>query len=316
MINIPELRVFVMAAEELNFSRAAERLHLSQSAVSQNIQAIERLYRTELFVRHGRSVQLSDVGLKILPMAREVLNTTHILEDTLSNVNGEISGDLTIACATTSGRYFIPSLLASFQQEFPHVRTRLSLMSRQKVLDELLTQTLNLGVVGRYTEHRELECQLMLEDRIILIVPPNHPWSRVEKVKLEDVMEQPFITREINSGTFELLYDSVRQVGLNPKNFKVIMQLGNAEAVEMAVENGIGVTFISEMMAARSLALGRVKQVLVEDFNVTQQVYLVRHISRNFIQAEEKLWNYVSLHNDLAANLMLSLSDVSHSGAF
>ena len=72
MINIPELKVFVMAAEELNFSHAAQRLHLSQSAVSQNIQSIERTYGVELFVRHGRSVQLSEAGQALLPMAREV----------------------------------------------------------------------------------------------------------------------------------------------------------------------------------------------------------------------------------------------------
>ena len=138
MINIPELKVFVTAAEELNFSRAAQRLHLSQSAVSQNIQSIERTYKVELFVRHGRSVQLSEAGLAILPMAREVLNSARLLEDALVNVNGEVAGDLTIGCAATSGRYFIPNLLASFQRDYPAVRTRVSLMRRQNVINGLL----------------------------------------------------------------------------------------------------------------------------------------------------------------------------------
>src|SRR5512133_1863871 len=131
MVNIPELKVFVMAAEELNFSRAAQRLHLSQSAVSQNIQSIERTYGVELFVRHGRSVQLSEAGQVLLPMAREVLNSARLLEDALVNVKGEVSGELAIGCATTSGRYFIPNMLARFQREYPHIRTRMSLMRRQ-----------------------------------------------------------------------------------------------------------------------------------------------------------------------------------------
>ena len=312
MINIPELKVFVTAAEEMNFSRAAQRLHLSQSAVSQNIQSIERTYRVELFVRHGRSVQLSEAGKSILPMAREVLNSARLLEDALANVNGEVAGELSIGCATTSGRYFIPNLLASFQRDYPHVRTRVSLMRRQDVLDGLLDQTLNLGMIGRMVEHRDLQFQPLLEDRVILIVPAHHPWANLKQVKPADVLEQPFISREINSGTFEVLYDNLRRHGIDPDNLNVVMQLGDAEAVEMAVEKGIGITFISEMMAARSLALGRVKKVAVEGFKVTQPVYLVRHVSRLFTHAESKLWDFVKLHHEeLTAELLFNLADVT-----
>lgn len=312
MINIPELKVFVTAAEELNFSRAAQRLHLSQSAVSQNIQSIERTYRVELFVRHGRSVQLSEAGHSLLPLARDVLNSVRLLEDALINVNGEVAGELTIGCATTSGRYFMPNLLAAFQREFPHVRTRLSLMRRQDVIDGLLDQTLNLGVVGRSADHRDLQCQPLLDDRVILIVPAHHPWACLEMVKPADVLEQPFIARETNSGTFEVLFDNMRRHGIDPENLNVVMQLGDAEAVQMAVEKGIGITFISEMMAARSLALGRVKKVVVEGFDVTQPVYLVRHVSRVFTRAEAKLWEYVELHHEeLTTGLLYDLSDVT-----
>jgi len=312
MINIPELKVFVTAAEEMNFSRAAQRLHLSQSAVSQNIQAIERTYRVELFVRHGRSVQLSEAGKAILPMAREVLNSARLLEDAMANVNGEVAGELSIGCATTSGRYFIPNLLASFQRDYPHVRTRVSLMRRQDVLDGLLDQTLNIGIIGRLVEHRDLQIQPLLDDRVILIVPAHHPWANLKQVKPADVLEQPFISREINSGTFEVLFDNLRRHGIDPDNLNVVMQLGDAEAVEMAVEKGIGITFISEMMAARSLALGRVKKVAVEGFNVTQPVYMARHVSRMFTHAEAKLWEFVKLHHEeLTAELLFNLADVT-----
>lgn len=312
MINIPELKVFVTAAEELNFSRAAERLHLSQSAVSQNIQSIERNYRADLFVRHGRSVQLSETGHAILPLARSVLNSVRLLEDALINIKGEVAGELTIGCATTSGRYFIPNLLAAFQRDYPHVRTRVSLMRRQDVLDGLLDQTLNLGVIGRNVDHRELECQQLLEDRVILIVPPHHAWASLEQVKPADVLEQPFISRETNSGTFEVLFDNLRRQGIDPENLNVVMQLGDAEAVQMAVEKGIGITFISEMMAARSLALGRVKKVHVEGFELTQQVNLVRRGASVFTLAESKLWDYVKLnHEELATGLLFELADVS-----
>ena len=315
MINVPELKVFVTAAEELNFSRAATRLHLSQSAVSQNIQSIERTYRIELFVRHGRSVQLSEAGLAILPLARDVLNSARLLEDALVNVNGEVAGDLTIGCAATSGRYFIPNLLALFQHDYPSVRTSVSLMRRQKVVDGLLDQTLNLGVIGRIVEHRELECQPLLEDRVILIVPADHPWANLYQVKPADILSQPFIGREISSGTYEVLFDNFRRHDIDPDNLNVVMQLGDAEAVQMAVEKGIGITFISEVMASRSLALGRVKKVAVEGFDITQHVFLVRHVSRIFTHAEAKIWEFVRLHHEeLTVDLLNSLADVTPAG--
>jgi DNA-binding transcriptional LysR family regulator len=102
------------------------------------------------------------------------------------NVNGDVAGELAIGCATTSGRYFIPNLLASFQHDYPHVRTRVSLMRRQDVVDGLLDQVLNLGIIGRYMEHRELECQPLMDDRVILIVPAHHPWAGLEMVKPAD----------------------------------------------------------------------------------------------------------------------------------
>ena len=132
-MNIHELRVFVTAAEELNFSRAATRLRLSQSAVSQNIQSIEKNYGVELFVRHGRSVKLSEVGHVILPMAREVLNSMRLLEDSLINVKGDVAGELTIGCSTTSGKYILPNLLAAFRREYSLVRSRVTISSRSAV---------------------------------------------------------------------------------------------------------------------------------------------------------------------------------------
>ncbi|PWH12373.1 MAG: hypothetical protein DDG60_13535 [Anaerolineae bacterium] len=312
MINISELRVFVIAAEELNFSRAAQRLNLSQSAVSQNIQAIEREYGVELFLRHGRSVQLSETGKSILPMARSVLHSTRILEDALVNARGEVSGMLAIGCATTCGRYFVPNLLASFQGQYPHVRTRVIPADRAQVVEGVLNQRFDLGIVGRSVEHRDIESQPLFEDRVIMIVPANHPWANREQVSPLEVLEQPFISRENNSATQQTLLNELRQHGIEPENLNVVTELGDAEAVEMAVEQGIGITFISEVMAARSLALGRVKKVEVEGFNLTQQIYLIRHKSESFTRAEAHFWEFVWQNRQkLADDLLLNLRNVN-----
>jgi DNA-binding transcriptional LysR family regulator len=311
MINIAEFRVFVTAAEELNFSRAAQRLHLSQSAVSQNIQSIERAYNVELFIRHGRSVQLSEAGQAILPMAREVLNSARLVEDTLINIKGEVAGELTIGCSTTSGKYLLPNLMASFRQEYPAVRTRISVIGRNSVLERLLNQTLALGVVSRKVEHRDLECIPMLDDRVILIVPVNHPWTGYGRALPSDLLEQPFIRREETSGTGEVVFHALKPYGITPDMLNVVMELGNAEAIEMAVEKGIGIAFVSELVAARGLALGRVRKVDVDGMNVHQTIYLCRHISSVFTRAEARFWEFAQAQRDsLVAELRKDLADI------
>ena len=145
-VEISQLKVFLAAAEEKNFSAAAKRLHLSQSAVSQNIQALEKAYGVELFLRRGRSVELSEEGESILPTAREVINAVRLLEDSLQNVHNEVGGDLIIGCSTSAGKYLMPTLLSSFQRKYAAVRPHVKVMGRDTVYERLSNETIPIGV--------------------------------------------------------------------------------------------------------------------------------------------------------------------------
>ena len=118
MVELAELKVFVAAAEEGSFSQAAKRLDYSQSAVSQRIKALEQTFGVALFLRRGRSVHLTEAGQMLLPLARDVLNAAHLLEDAMNNLEGQVVGELVIGCSTTSGKYLLPGLAAAFRQEY------------------------------------------------------------------------------------------------------------------------------------------------------------------------------------------------------
>lgn len=124
MTTINELRVFVAAAELESFSEASERLNLSQPALSQNIRSLERAFQTELFVRDGRSVRLSEAGRALLPLATNAIGSIRHLEHAMSHVEGDVRGELVIGCSTSSGRYVLPLLGARFIERYPHVRFR------------------------------------------------------------------------------------------------------------------------------------------------------------------------------------------------
>jgi len=166
MIEISSLHVFLAAAEEKNFSQAAKRLHMSQSAVSQHIQGMERAYHMKLFMRRGRSVALTEAGAALLPMAREIVRATRLLEDRLQEINHQVVGELLIGCSTSAGKYLMPALLSIFQEKYSDVHPRVKIMGREIIHDHLLNQDIPIGVTSKLFEHREIECLPLFEDNI------------------------------------------------------------------------------------------------------------------------------------------------------
>lgn len=292
MIELSTLRVFLVAAEERNFSSAAKRLNLSQSAVSQNIQAIERAYNVELFLRHGRTVELSEAGQSILPMAREVLRAARMLEDGFQEIHHQVGGELLIGCSTSAGKYLMPTLLSIFQQKYPAVHPRVRVMGRDRVQENLIAQKLPIGLTSKILEHRDIECQPLFEDRIYLIVPVDHPWAKYGQATPDDLIDQRIIMREELSGTCETVLEELKAYSITPDMFNVVMELGNPEAIEMAVERGVGIAFVSEMVAARGLAFGRVKKVELQGMPLRRTVYIARHIHHPLTRAQSLFWEF------------------------
>jgi len=293
MIEYSHLNTFLTAAEEQSFSRAAKRLHLSQSAVSQNIQALERAFGISLFERRGRSIALSEAGQAILPMARDALNSMRLVEDALLNLNQQVSGELLLGCSTSAGKYILPILLANFQKQYPNVLPRVRIMGQDMVLERLINHVIPFGVTSRLLEHPYLESLPLFEDKIILIVPPDHPWTKFGRALPADLLDQPLIVREESSGTREAITEGLRAHGLSCDLMRPCMELGNADAIEMAVENGVGIAFVSELVAARGLRDGRVCKVEIENVNLSRIIYISRHVNTPMTRAQNVFWQYI-----------------------
>ena len=305
MVNLTEIKVFITAAEEMNFSRTAQRLNLSQSAISQNIRSLEQAYNVELFIRHGRSVSLSETGQAILPMARELLNTSRLFEDTLRNIHGEVCGLINIGCSTTSGKYLLPNMIATFRHLYPQVRANINVLSQRSVINRLLEEQFCMGVLSKKIEHSHLEYQPFYEDRVILVVPPDHPWAEYGKAMPSDLIDQPLILREKTAGTREVMSEGLQAHGITPDMLNVVMEVGNAEAIEIAVEEGIGIAFLSELAAARPLSLGRIKKVDIEGLSLQRTLYMARHIPMSFTRAQSLFWEFVKDKPEEFSNTIL-----------
>jgi DNA-binding transcriptional LysR family regulator len=294
MLNLDALKVFLAVAEHGSFSEAGRQLHLSQPAVSQIIQGLERQMGTALFIRQGRTAQLTEGGQVLVPMARELLTSAQRIEKTMLSLHGEVVGEMSIGCSTASGKYLLPGLIARFRREYPQVRINVLVTSRDSVINKLLGGEVCLGVSSKLIEHNDLEFQDFFKDNVILIVPADHRWAKTRKIYPDDLLDEPLILREEMAGTREVLMDGLQKHDIAPDMLNVAMVLGNAEAIEMAVEEGLGIAFVSRLAAARGLALGRIMEVDIEGMELTRNIYLARNRRLPLTRAHTRFWDFVS----------------------
>jgi DNA-binding transcriptional LysR family regulator len=297
MLSLNEIVIFITAAECSNFSEAGRKLHLSQPAVSQAIDNLEKRFGNKLFLRKGRSVQLTEIGQSLLPMAKELIAYSRRLEETMMSLEGKVVGEMTLGCSTASGKYLLPRLIAQFRQKYPLVKINVSVSSRKSVINRLISGDFPLGISSKKIEHSELEYQDFFTDDVILVVPPNHPWADYKRIFPDDLLDEPLILREPGAGTREILMESLHQNDILPDTLNVTMEIGNAEAIEMAVEEGIGVAFISRLAAARGIELGNIVEVEVPGMNLERRIYIARNRNYPGTRLQTEFWDFVKSQN-------------------
>jgi DNA-binding transcriptional LysR family regulator len=149
-----------------------------------------------------------------------------------------------------------------------------------------------LGVTSCKFEHHDLISEPLFEDKVILIVYSSHPWAMKGKATPADIVSQPIIMREESSGTRETVLDGLKTCGITLDRLNVVMELENAEAIELAVERGMGIAFVSEMMAARGLSLGLVKKVDLDGLELQRNVFMTKRLNYPSTRAQDKFWTF------------------------
>jgi len=291
--NLNDLAIFLLACETKNFSQAGRQLHLSQPAISQTINNLEKYFGTKLFLRQGRSVDLTEIGQALRPMAQELVSAARRMEETVSSLQGEVVGEFEIGCSTDSGKYLLPNLIAGYRRMYPLVRINVLVISRDSVIKKLVSGEVAIGVSSRRIDHRDLEYKDFFSDEVILIAPADHRWAEYRRVYPDDLLDEAMILREEGAGTIEVLKKGLLEHDISFDMLNVAMGLGNAEAIGMAVEEGIGVAFISRLAAAHGLELDRIVEVEVEGMKLYRKIFLARNQRFPTTRAQSEFWDFV-----------------------
>jgi DNA-binding transcriptional LysR family regulator len=293
MLDFQELQIFLAAAETENFSEAGRRLNISQPAISMQIHALEVRLGVQLFHRSGRYISLSEAGQSLMPLAHDLLNRMIHLEETMLSLQGDVIGQLKLGCSTTSGKYILPKLIARMHEKYSQVQVMCHVTGREHALHMLLSGEVQIALTSLREPYKEVEYRPVLVDHIVLVARPDHPWAgRREPIRPADLREGKFILREETSGTYLALKDGLAWHGLGMDQLKMVMMLGNSEAIAMSVEEGMGVSFVSELVVGTAVKAGTLAVIPVEGLDLNQTLFMAYHTGRPATRAQSAFWEF------------------------
>jgi DNA-binding transcriptional LysR family regulator len=280
-----QLAAFCAVVERKSFSQAAERLGVTQPAVSLQIRSLEQRLGRQLLDRSGRRVEPTEAGLRLYASAQRLLALEeHLLEELDADDEGAITGTLELGASTGPGGTVVPLLLCQFQEQHPDVRIRLTVSDTQTLVDRVAGRELELGIVGAGRRHRGVSFEPFFRDDVVLACPPGHRFAG-KTISLEELKGEQLIVMQEGAGVRQVLEDELRKAGMRLRDLDVKLELGLQESVRSAVLAGHGIAFISRLAIEADLEAGRVGTARVRGLDPVREILLARASGRSETRA-------------------------------
>src|SRR4051812_45126524 len=287
-----QLQAFCEVVERKSFSLAAERLGVTQPAVSLQVRSLEKRLGTQLLDRSGRRVAPTESGLKLYRSAQRLLALEEeILTELAEEASGELDGTFEIGAPTGPGGVLLSQVLCQFAAVHPALHVALSVFDTQTVVERVADRSLELGVVGAAPRHRGVEYEPFFHDTVILACPPGHAFAG-RSVTLDELRTQTLIVMQDGAGVRQMIEDELRRAGLRLRDLHVRLELGLQESVTSAVRGGYGVTFISRSSVENDLAAGTLVEAHVAGLQLEREIFLVRAAGRSETRAARAFVDY------------------------
>jgi DNA-binding transcriptional LysR family regulator len=276
-MNLNHLAIFHAVAQTGSMTLGAERLEISQPAVSKQVQELEKALGVHLFDRMGRRVRLSRAGEVLADYARRLFALAHEAQTAMADVRAVGRGRLLVGASTTIGTYLLPGVLATFRRRHPKVELLVEVENTEQVHRRLAGLELDVGLTEGFVEDEELDAEVFHHDELVVIAAPGHRLAGSTRVPLSAVREEPFILREPGSGTRVVEERALARLKLP---VQVAMALGSTEAIKRVVAEGAGLAIVSRLAVHAECAGGTLTVLPVPDLHIKRPLHLVRRKGR------------------------------------
>lgn len=267
-----QLEVFFAVGRLNSVSKAAEDLHLTQSATSMALADLERQTNTQLFDRIGKRLVLNSLGQELLPKVKALLDRASELEG-LFDTNLEAS-PFNLGATLTIGNYLATPLIAEYWQKFPNSKVNIQVHNTTEIIKRLSQLELDVALIEGECHHADLQTEEWMTDELMIFAAPNHPLVNKADVTFQDLLAEKWILRETGSGTRQLFDQATQR---HHSRLNILMELEHTEGIKRAVEAGMGVGCISQVALKDAFQRGSLQPIYIQDIKFHRHFYLVTH---------------------------------------
>jgi DNA-binding transcriptional LysR family regulator len=272
------LQAFIEIANSGSFSAAAEALHITQPAVSKRIATLEAQLGCKLFDRISRRVQLTEAGNKLRPKAEHILQAVLEAKRSIADLQGDVSGKLSIGISHHIGLHRLPPVLQTFSQRYPSVRFDIDFMDSEEAYEQVMHGHIELGVVTLDpTGNSPLQRQAVWQDTLVIVVAPSHPLASFDSINLDSLSQFTAIIPGLNTYTGQIIKAMFQQHGLK---LDVSMSTNYLETIKMMVSIGLGWSVLPHTMIDSSL-----KALTIKNLSLQRTLGYVFHQNRSLSNA-------------------------------
>ena len=287
---LDQLKILHAISNEGSFKKAAEKLYISQPAVSLQIQNLERQLNTPLFYRDKRKARLTETGQLLIKYCERILSLCDETCRALDELHTLQSGSLIIGASQTTGTYLMPRLIGIFKNKYPQIAIELQVHSTRKISWGVANGNIDLAVVGGEVP-QELQKDLKIisyaEDELALILPLSHPFSSLDFIQKEDLYRIRFIALNTQSTIRTVIENTLAQHGIDSSYLKIEMELNSIEAIKNAVHSGLGAAFVSVSAITKELELDMLHWAKIEGLTIKRTLSILLNPKRYYSNATQ-----------------------------
>jgi len=288
-LTIRQLRALAVLQSAGSVTAAANRLNLTQPAVTLQLRNLQTLAGLPLIQRTGDGMVLTDAGLNVLALAERVEAALLDCERSLDMIAGRSGGRVSIAAVSTA-KYFVPFAIAAFSRRFPKVDVTLRIGNREDIREALRGYDLDIAIMGRPPVDVQVEIRPLGKHPHVIIAAADHMLSNKKRIAVADLASESFITREIGSGTRMLMEQFFQKSGLKPK---IGMEMDSNETIKQAVIAGLGIAFISQHTVSHELDEGRLVALKVAGLPVMRQWHAIRRTDKILLPPAQAMLDFL-----------------------
>lgn len=297
-MELKQLEAFVSVVELKSFSKAANKLFLTQPTISTHIQSLEKELGTRLLMRNTKNLLLSSSGEKLYQYAKEMLSLRDQVFLEFGKGDSPIEGNVTIAASTIPSLFVLPKILAEFNKLYPDTTFTVYNCDSGQVVKHLEEGTVDIGLTGSIEGMSNCEVQAFAEDPLVIVTPNQPPFTNLTTFNEELICQFPFITREEQSGTRQEYESYLTQIGIDPKNLNLIATIDRVDGIKSAIMGGLGISIMSAMSVEGFCQLGLLKTFTLNEATIPRSLYVAKLKHRTISATARKLLGRIKRYGE------------------